>query len=119
METVSEFKILADRELVRGEPSGAISTRFQQGFNKGQRPETLTHWRKQRTRNFYALAKLMKHIQDFASTGKRPQKSTGWIKLGDAAGTLTKKLLLAGYAHGAISVDTTQNLIDRLEVNEK
>ncbi len=61
----------------------------------------------------------MKHLQHTDCTGKPHKKSTGWIKLGDAAGTLTEKLLLAGYARGALSVDTTQNLIDTLEVNEK
>ena len=63
----------------------------------------------------------MKHIQEFPTTGKPHKKSTGekWIKLGDAAGTLTKKLLLQGYAHGALSQDLTQTLIDKLEINER
>ena len=63
----------------------------------------------------------MKHLQHSNTTGKPHRKSTGekWIKLGDAAGTLAKKVLLQGYARGALSVDTTQTLIDKAGVNEK
>lgn len=61
------------------------------------------------------------HHSNHAGKPPKDKKSTDskWIKLGDAGGTLTKKLLLQGYAWGALSVDLTQSLIDTLEVNDK
>lgn len=47
-----------------------------------------------------------------------PGITAGWRSLGDLAATVAKRSILLGYAHGRISLDRTQALIDELKINE-
>lgn len=40
----------------------------------------------------------------------------GFHRVGDVAKAVTKRAILRGYAHGVLSVETTQMLIDALDL---
>lgn len=40
----------------------------------------------------------------------------GFNRIGDVAKSVTKRAILRGYAHGVLSVETTQALIDALDL---